>query len=123
MSELDAFRENLGATQGRIEVAPDEFRFVLGDVEPGRLFDLVAGDYAEIVQAIDLTGVTLIRVRFTLSVPLGPSWQASIVADGIKMSRTICEPGRTRVVTDMAANVSKLTGTHEVGIRLELGST
>jgi hypothetical protein len=122
MSELDAFRENLGATQGRIEVAPGEFRFVLGDMEPGRLFELVAGDFAEVVQASDLTGVTLIRARFTLSVPPGPPWEASIVVDGTKMSRTTCEPGRTRVVTDMAANVSKLTGMHEVGMRLELGN-
>lgn len=126
MSELDAFRTNLGATQGRIEVAPGECRFVLGDIEPGRRFDLVPGDYAEVVQTTGLTGVTLIRTRLTLRVPAGlaagRAWEASIVVDGAKLARTTCESGRTRTITDLTANVSKLGGAHEVSVRLELVS-
>ncbi len=126
MSELDAFRTNLGVTQGRVEVAPDELRFVLGDLEPGRPFDLVTGDFAEVVQTTDLTGITLVRVRLTLrapaGIPAGSAWEASIVVDGAKLARIACESGRTRAITDLAANVSKLTGAHEVGVRLELVS-
>jgi hypothetical protein len=126
MPELDAFRTNLGVTQGRVEVAPGELRFVLGDLEPGRLFDLATGEFAEVVQTADLTGVTLVRARLTLrapaGLPAGSAWEASIVIDGAKLARTTCESGRTRTITDLAANVSKLTGAHEVGVRLELVS-
>jgi hypothetical protein len=126
MSELDAFRTNLGVTQGRVEVAPGDLRFVLGALEPGQLFDLATGDCAEVVQTTDLTGVTLVRVRLTLRVPpglpAGRAWEASIVVDGVKRARTTCEAGRTRTIPDLAANVSKLTGAHEVGVRLELVS-
>jgi hypothetical protein len=126
MSELDAFRTNLGVTQGRVKVAPGELRFVLGDLEPGRQFDLATGDFAEVVQMTVLTGVTLVRARLTLRVPdglpAGRAWEASVVVDGAKLARTTCESGRTRPITDLAANVSKLTGAHEVGVRLELVS-
>ena len=126
MSELDAFRTNLGVTQGRVEVAPGELRFVLGDLEPGRRFDLAIGDFAEVVQATDLTDVTLVRARLTLrapdGLPAGSAWEASILIDGAKLARTTCESGRSRTITDLAANVSKLTGAHEVGVRLELVS-
>ncbi len=126
MSELDAFCRNLGVTQGRVEVAPGELRFVLGELEPGRLFDLATGDFAEVVQTTDLTGITLVRVRLTLrapaGIPAGSAWEASIVVDGAKLARIACESGRTRAITDLAANVSKLTGAHEVGVRLELVS-
>ena len=42
--ELDAFTCRLGDGQGRVATADGEVRFVLGDTEPRRLFDLVAGD-------------------------------------------------------------------------------
>lgn len=126
MSELDAFRTNLGVSQGRVEVAPSELRFVLGDLEPERMFDLATGDFAEVVQTTDLTGVTLVRARLTLrapaGLPAGSAWEASIVIDGVKLARTTCESGRTRTIADLAANVSKMTGAHEVGVRLELVS-
>jgi len=49
----------------------------------------------------------------------------SIIVDGVKAARATCRAGRKRLLTDLAANVSKLTGLHEVGVRLELldGST
>ena len=127
--ELDAFTSRLGLGQGRIdpENAPPgsgDHVFVLGEDEPGRFFDLAAGDHAEVVQDTDLTDVSLVRAHLRLRVPANlPSthgWEASIVVDGVKAARATCRAGRERLLTDLAANVSKLTGLHEVGVRLEL---
>jgi len=122
--ELDAFRSRLGEGQGRIESSAGEASFVLGDLEPGRSFDLQLGDYAEVVQTTDLTGVTLVRARCTLVVPAGLptslAWEASILIDGSKLASTTCGACRARELTDLAANVSKLVGDHEVAIRLTL---
>jgi len=122
--ELDAFRSRLGEGQGRIETSAGEASFVLGDLEPGRLFDLQLGDYAEVVQTTDLTGVTLVRARCALVVaaglPTSLAWEASILIDGLKLASTTSGAGRARELTDLAANVSKLAGDHEVAIRLTL---
>jgi hypothetical protein len=40
--------------------------------------------------------------------------------DGVKLASTTCGAGRARELTDLAANVSKLAGDHEVAIRLTL---
>jgi len=127
--ELDAFTSRLGLGQGRIAPAnappgSGDHVFVLGEDEPGRFFDLAAGDHAEVVQDTDLTDVSLVRAHLRLRVPANlPSthgWEASIVVDGVKAARATCRAGRERLLTDLAANVSKLTGLHEVGVRLEL---
>lgn len=127
--ELDAFTSRLGLGQGRIAPAnatpgSGNHVFVLGEDEPGRFFDLAAGDHAEVVQDTDLTDVSLVRAHLRLRVPANlPSthgWEASIVVDGVKAARATCRAGRERLLTDLAANVSKLTGLHEVGVRLEL---
>ncbi len=124
--DLDAFTCRLGNGQGRVATPAGEVRFILGDTEPGRLFDLVAGDRVEVAQSTDLTGVALVRatlrMRVPKGVPAGLAWEASIVVDGVKRSRMTCGPGRTRAITDLTANVSNLTGTHDVGVRLELVS-
>ena len=127
--ELGAFTSRLGVGQGRIEpqsiVAPSgDYVFVLGEDEPGRFFELDAGDLAEVVQDTDLTSVDLVRawlrLRVPESLPAGFAWEAAIMVDGVKQARATCPPGRERVLTDLAANVSKLTGVHQVGVRLEL---
>jgi hypothetical protein len=121
--ELDAFRIRLGEGQGRTETAPGEFRFVLGDIEPGRFFELRVGDYAEIAQSTDLTGTTIIRAHATLKVsniPVGFVWEVSILVDGIKTSAMTCGGGRSREIKDLAVNASKHVGVHEVAVRLEL---
>ena len=127
--ELDAFRSRLGVGQGRIEpqvvVSPSgDHVFVLGDDEPGRFFELDAGDHAEVLQDTDLTTVDLVRVWLRLrvpeSLPAGFAWEADIMVDGVKMAGATCPTGRERVLTDLAANVSKLTGVHQIGVRLEL---
>ncbi len=127
--ELDAFRSRLGVGQGRIRPAgaapaSGDYVFVLGEDEAGRLFELVAGDRGEVLQDTDLTDVDLVRAHLRLrvpaSVPEGLAWDVSIVVDGAKLARATCLPGRQRVLTDLAANVSKLAGVHAVGVRLEL---
>ena len=127
--ELDAFRSRLGVGQGRIQPvgalpAAGEYVFVLGEDETGRLFELAAGDYAEVVQDTELTDADLVcaqlRLRAPAGVPDGLVWEASIVVDGVKRARAICPAGRERELNDLAANVSKLAGVHQVGVRLEL---
>jgi hypothetical protein len=122
--ELDAFSSRLGDGQGRIETLAVEASFVLGDLQPGRMFELRQGDYAEVAQTTDLTDVTLVRARCTLVVPAGLptslAWEASFLVDGVKLASTTCGAGRARELTDLAANVSKLGGDHEVAIRLTL---
>lgn len=127
--ELTAFDRRLGLGQGRIVPAgavpaSGDFVFVLGDDAPGHRYALAPGDHAEVVQDVDLTGVDLVRARLRLRVPAGVpdglAWEASIVVDGEKRAGATARPGRERVLTDLAANVSKLAGVHVAGVRLEL---
>lgn len=118
--ELTAFTCRLGEGQGRL--APGVF--ILGDDEPGRLHELALGDHVELTQAVDLTGVTLVRASLRLRTPAqmasGFAWEAAVIVDGVPYSSIRGRPGRERVLTDLAANVSKLAGPHVVGIRLAL---
>ena len=52
--------------------------------------------------------------------PTGWSWIASIRIDGVALAQATCRSGRERVLTDLAANVSKHTGVHDVAVRLQL---
>jgi len=124
---LTGFTSRLGLGQGRLKTpkaSPGEYAFVLGDMEPGRFFEVAPGDYTEVTQEVDVTGVNLVRVLLRLKVPAstpaGLDWEASITVDGAKHARMTARPGRERLVTDLAANVSKLTGVHLVGVRLQL---
>ncbi|RJS13761.1 hypothetical protein DRW03_35885 [Corallococcus sp. H22C18031201] len=128
---LTAFTRRLGLAQGRIRPqrttpAAGEYLFVLGDEEPGHFFESAPGDCAEVTQAVDVTGLALVRCALHFRVPPGAqtglAWEASLVVDGVKYARCIGRSGRERLVTDMAANVSKLSGVHTVGVRLELVS-
>ena len=124
---LTAFTSRLGRGQGRLatpKATGGDYAFVLGDDEPGRFFELAPGDHAEVTQDTDLTGVMLVRallrLRVPASTPAGLAWEASLVVDGNKLARMRAKPGRERLVTDLAANVSKLSGLHAIGVRLEL---
>lgn len=124
---LTAFTSRLGRGQGRLatpKATNGDYAFVLGDDEVGRFFELAPGDHAEVTQETDLTGVMLVRallrLRVPASTPAGLAWEASIVVDGGKLAAMRARPGRERLVTDLAANVSKLSGLHTVGVRLEL---
>ncbi len=118
--ELTAFTCRLGEGQGRLGPGV----FILGDDEPGRAFDLALGDRVEVSQAVDLTGITLVRATMKLRVPervpTGFAWEASLVVDGVKYASVRGRPGRERAVSDLAANVSKLVGAHVIAVRLEL---
>ncbi len=126
---LTAFTSKLGSGQGRVrapQATGGDYAFVLGDVEPGRFFDLAPGDHAEVSQAVDVTGMAFarasLRLRVPSSTPSGLGWEASILVDGTKLACARSKPGRERLVTDLAGNVSKLSGTHTVAVRLELAS-
>jgi hypothetical protein len=118
--ELTAFTSRLGEGQGRLGPGV----FVLGDDEPGRTFEFARGDHVEVTQVVDLTGVTLVRtslkVRTPKRMPPGLAWEVSIVVDGVKYSGVNLRARSERTLDDLAANVSKLTGQHTVGVRLEL---
>ena len=61
---LTAFTSRLGRGQGRLatpKATGGDYAFVLGDDEPGRVFELAPGDHAEVTQDTDLTGVMLVR--------------------------------------------------------------
>ncbi len=123
--EFDAFSARLGESQGRIRpMDGEEFVFVLGDREAVYFHELTTGDYAEVVQETDLTDVDFVRAEMTLcisdSLPAGFAWEVSIIIDGTKFARAACPTGRTRVIADLAANVSKTSGGHSVGVRLAL---
>ena len=127
--ELNAFTARLGIGQGRIHpqnTVPlsGDYVFVLGEDEPGRLFELADGDYAEVLQDVDITEQDLIRsnihLRVPANLPANYAWEVAIVVDGTKLTTTTCLAGRERNITDLAANVSKMTGIHQVGVRLEL---
>ena len=124
---LTAFTSRLGRGQGRLatpKATGGDYAFVVGDDEAGRLFEVAPGDHAEVTQETDLTGVMLVRALLRLcvpaSTPAGLAWEASIIVDGVKRATMRAKPGRERLVTDLAANVSKLAGLHTIGVRLEL---
>jgi hypothetical protein len=123
---LTAFTARLGTSQGRVraEGGAQDFVFVLGDQEQGRLAELAPGDYVEVTQSTDLTGVGFIRAQMRLrvpaTVPSGFAWEAAIIVDGAKRAMVRGRPGGSREITDLGANVSKLSGPHTVGVRLEL---
>ena len=126
---LVAWNRELGATQGRIAphgfVPPEGvFAFVLGRALPGLTQKLSAGDHVEVRQTASFGEAKLVRVRARLrppaSVPAGLAWRASLRIDGVARASVLLAPGRVRDRVDLAANVSKLTGDHELAFRLEL---
>jgi len=123
------FNAALGTRQGRLEPlgfepTSGDFAFVLGSDVPGHIHDFELGDHAEVQQTVDLTAENFVRARIRLrnasALPAGVNWEASITVGGVKKSRMLLEPSRSRDRADMAANVSKLSGAHTVGLRLEL---
>lgn len=123
--ELDAFRSQVGLTQGRLDPASRGERvFVLGDELGGRVAELSPGDFAEVAQDADVTDVDLVRVWLRLrvpdDVPPGLAWVAAITVDDRVIARGTARPGETRDLTDLLGNVSKLAGTHRIAVRLEL---
>jgi hypothetical protein len=126
---LTAWNRELGTTQGRVDprayTPPQgEFAFVLGRDLPGLVQKLEVGDFVEVKQTADFGDAKLVRLRARMrppaSVPAGVAWKASLRIDGGERASTLLEAGRTRDRVDLAANVSKLAGDHELAFRLEL---
>ena len=124
---LTAWNRELGTTQGRIASAaftPPEgtFAFVLGRDLPGLTQKLEVGDFVEVKQTADFGDAKIARFRARMrppgSVPAGLGWRASIRIDGAEQASALLLPGRTRDRVDLAANVSKLSGDHELAFRL-----
>lgn len=123
---LDAFSSRLGLDQGRLPVDGGDFVFVLGGGE-GWSAVLDDGDYVEIRQVVDVTDVDLIRVRGVLRAPAdaaaaGLAWRAEIRVQGILWASQVGYSGRDTDVSDLAANVSKITGVRLITLRLALVS-
>lgn len=126
---LTAWNRELGTTQGRIAPAaftPPEgmFAFVLGRELPGLAQTLNTGDFVEVKQTADFGDAKIVRFRARMrppaSVPAGFGWRVSIRIDGAEHAGALLVPGRTRDRVDLAANVSKLSGDHELAFRLAL---
>lgn len=124
---LTAWNRELGTTQGRIAPAaftPPEgtFAFVLGRDLPALTQKLNVGDFVEVKQTADFGDTAIVRFRARMrpptNVPVGVAWKASIRIDGGERASTLLVPGRTRDRIDLAANVSKLLGNHELAFRL-----
>ncbi len=126
---LRAWNRELGTTQGRIAphgVAPAEgaYAFVLGRDLAGLVQKLAVGDHVEMRQTADFGDNKLVRLRARLrppaTMPAGVAWKVSLRIDGAERVSTLLLPGRARDRMDLGANVSRLTGNHELAFRLEL---
>jgi hypothetical protein len=120
---VDAFTARLGASEGRVVTDAGDVVFVLGDVEPGHFHDLAVGDYAEVAQTADVSGIAIVRVRGTLRAPAVGSWRASLRIAGVEVATLRGWPGKTRGLSDLAANVSAFTGPTEIAVRVTLVGT
>jgi len=126
---LTAWNRELGTTQGRSRPAlftPPEgsFAFVLGRDLPGFFQKFNVGDFAEVKQTADFGDAKLVRFRGRIrppqSLPGGIGWKASIHIDGGERVSTLLVPGGVRDRVDLAANVSSLSGNHELAFRLSV---
>jgi len=126
---LTAWNRELGTTQGRVVpqgFAPPEgtFAFVLGRDLPGLAQKLAVGDRVEVKQTASFGDTKLLRLRARMRppvvAPVGVAWKASLRIDGVERASALLTPERTRDRLDLAANVSKLVGDHELAFRLEL---
>lgn len=126
---LTAWNRALGTAQGRIAptaVTPPEggFVFVLGSDEAGYFHKLKPGDFTEVIQSADFGDSKLLRahvvIRPPAAIPSGLRWVLSTRIDGDEYARVEVAVGRERSLGDVAANVSKLTGEHQLAFRLTL---
>jgi hypothetical protein len=115
---MDAFTARLGVSEGRIERVPGDVVFALGDVVAGWTAGVAAGDFVEVAQTADLTGVAVVRVTGTLRAPAAGRWRASLRVGGFDVAVLDAWAGRSRPISDLAANVSGLSGHAEIAVRL-----
>lgn len=121
MTPLDA---RLGLDQGRREEAGGGAAFWLGSAEEGRLADLIPGDFVELVRTVDLTEDDLVSFSGSFTTPRDlpgdRRWRLLLLLDGVEVAGLEGWPGYTRQIDDLKLNASKLSGDHEIAIRLQL---
>jgi hypothetical protein len=126
---LTAWNRELGTTQGRIVPrgfvpAEGTFVWVLGCDLPGSIERLNIGDFVEVSQRADFGSAKLVRFRARMrppaAAPAGAAWRVALRIDDVEQVAVMLVPGRVRDRVDLAANVSKLVGDHELAFRLEL---
>jgi hypothetical protein len=117
------FASALGEHQGRIERVDGRAIFVLGASTPSLRGRLAVGDWVEVAQELDCTGIHLVRLAGTVRVPdespPGATWVLSIRLPFERLTEWTLRPG-TRRLDDLAANVSRLVGVHRIAVRLAL---
>lgn len=128
---LTVWNRAMGTLQGRLVprgfVPPEgSFAFVLGCDLPGFTGRVEVGDFVEVRQQASFGEAKLLRLRAQLrpptTVPAGILWRFAIRIDGVERVAAMLMPGRTRDRLDLAVNVSKLTGEHELALRLALAA-
>ncbi len=123
------FQRALGQTQGRIEpvgFVPMEgtHAFVLGSDTPGVFGRFMPGDYAEVAQTLDLTGMSFVRFAAALRgpsvAPVRGSWRFAVLLGGVEQYSEPLPVGTLQTRFDRVLDVSKRSGLADLSFRLEL---
>lgn len=122
-AEATLFASALGERQGRLVRSDGRAVFVLGAEASAVLGRLAIGDWVEVAQDLDCTGLHLVRLAGWLRVPEdappGSCWVLSIRTPFERLAEWPLRPG-TRALDDVIANVSRLAGVHRIAVRLAL---
>lgn len=123
-----AFDRLQGITQGRLSPPAQanpvsgQAVFVLGSDTSGVYFPLNLGDYAQVQQTADTTGLKLIRFQAVLrsptDVPEGTRWALEWGLESTVQGRRILSPGQSLHLRDGAINVTTLEGDQTFFFRL-----
>jgi hypothetical protein len=121
--DASLFEADAGVTQGRVVAADGTAHFVLGSADPAWLANVRVGDWVEVAQDLECTGLHLVRLRGTATVPAelptGARSTLTIRTLTTVLTEVHLRPG-TRSLNDVAANISRLVGTHHLAVRLSL---
>jgi hypothetical protein len=117
------FESALGDHQGRLVQQDGRAEFVLGAAVSTLRGRIAVGDWVEVAQDLDCTGIHLVRlagvVRVPTETPPGTVWVLSIRLPFERLTDWKLRPGLRRL-DDLAANVSRLDGVQRIAVRLSL---
>ena len=123
------FQRDLGQTQGRIEptgFSPVEgtHTFVLGSDVPGVFGRFLPGDFVEVAQTVDVTGMNFVRfaagLRGPRVAPTRGAWRFAVLLDGTEQYGEPLPIGSLQTRFDRVIDVSGGSGSLELSFRLEL---
>lgn len=121
--DTTVFASALGEHQGRIEREDGRAVFVLGGSAPTLRGRVSIGDWVEVAQEVDCTGIHLVRLAGTVRVPSdtppGAIWVLSIRRPFEPLMSVRLRPG-VRRLDDVAASVSRFVGVQRIAVRLSL---